>query len=119
MYETKFKDNFGKEYLIEVEPIDCGSFDGEIFLSKIKTPDDKYFTFEFRLSRRYLSSSYAPSSIEDFLIDKIREIIIEWKIAEDYIIPVLEVDKGIIRREKIYKPEYNLKKHSSYYEQKP
>lgn len=119
MYETKFKDNIGKEYLIEVEPVDCGSFDAKIFLSKIKAPDDKYFTFEFRLSRRLLSSECAPPSIEDFLIDKTREIIVEKKIAEDRIIDVLEVDKGIIPEKRIYKPEYKIKKHSSYYEQKP
>lgn len=117
MYETKFKDKLGKEYLIEIEPIDCGSFDAKIFLSKIKAPDDKYFTFEFRLSRRLLSSECAPPSIESFLVDNTKKNIIEWEIAEDYIIPVLEVDKGIIKKEKIYKPEYKIKKPSSYYEQ--
>lgn len=113
MSDFKFKDKLGKEYLIEVEPADCGSFDGKIFLYKIKAPDDKYFTFEFRLSGRLLSSECAPPSIEDFLIDKTREIIVEKKIAEDRIIEVRTVGQNI------YKPEYKIKKHSSYYEQKP
>jgi len=119
MHESKFKDNFGREYLIELELIDCGSFDGKIFLSKIKATDDTYFTFMFRLSGSFLASKYAPPSIENFLIDRTREIIIEKKIAEDRIIKVLEVDQGIIPEERIYKPKYKLKKHSSYYKQKP
>ena len=109
MYETKFKDNFGQEYLIEIEPIDYGNFDGSIFLSKIKAPEDKYFTFEFRLSGSFLASEYAPPSIENFLIDKTKEIIMEKKIAEDRIIDELE------RAQHIRKPKYDLKKHSSYY----
>lgn len=113
MPEFKIKDNFEKEYLIEIEPIDYGSFDGSIFLAKIKAPDDKYFTYEFRLSGRFLSSEYAPSSIEDYLVDKARKVIIEKKINEDRIIEVRTVGQNI------YKPEYELKKHSSYYERNP
>lgn len=97
-----------KSYDIEIDFLDRGISDEKILVMKIKSQDEKYFTYEFRFDAPFLTCIEKKM---DFMIDKASDMtkeLISESVFEDKLI---RISNG----KKIRDPHYEFEKHSAFY----
>ncbi len=99
-----------KKYYLELEAIDPRALHTDKFLAKIKSQDNKYFTYEFHFGHRFNPNTKNRST---FIKDKILEIT-KVKISENVFKDQLIVVFSVCSKQT--SPDKELKKHSTWYE---
>lgn len=100
-----------KNYFIEIEEIDPRDLFGKIFLAKIKSQDEKYFTYKFQFGNILLST--IEEDAKEYILKKIIDITTDLINDDEYKDKLIKITRN--KKDIIDAPD-ELKKHSNFYQ---